>query len=45
MLLRCINIKNILDIEPSDFELGINDQLFLNTSLMEIRGKSISYSS
>jgi hypothetical protein len=39
------NYENILDINPSDLQLTINDQLFLDTLLMEIRGKSISYSS
>ena len=35
------NIKNI----PNDkIQFTINDQLFLETLLMEIRGKSISYS-
>jgi hypothetical protein len=37
------NYENILDINPSDLQLTINDQLFLD--ILFIRGKSISYSS
>ena len=36
---------NILNIPDNEIQFVINDQLFLETLLMEIRGKSISYSS
>ena len=41
------NIDNINNITNEDIQFTINDQLFLDTStlLMEIRGKTISYSS
>ena len=39
------NIDNVLKMEPSDIQFIINDQLFLETLLMEIRGETISYSS
>ena len=32
-------------MDLSTLQLAINDQLFLETLLMEIRGKSISYAS
>lgn len=37
--------ESIKDIDPSFIHFTINDQLFLETLLMEIRGKTISYSS
>ena len=37
--------QNIQDIDNSDLQFKINDQLFFETLLMEIRGKTISYSS
>lgn len=39
------NRKNIETIKLDDIQFTINDQLFLDTLLMEIRGKTISYSS
>ena len=39
------NIDNISNISNSELQLVINDQLFLETLLMKIRGKTISYSS
>ena len=36
---------NLHNIPESDLQLSINDQLFLDTLLMEIRGETISYSS
>ena len=44
----CIPIYNsdtLNEIEDSQIQFVINDQLFLETLLMEIRGKTISYSS
>ena len=38
-------IDSIKDIPNNEIQFTINDQLFLETLLMEIRGKSISYSS
>ena len=38
------NIENINNISNTDLQFTINDQLFLDTLLMEIRGKTISYS-
>ena len=38
------NISNINDISNTDIQFTINDQLFLETVLMEVRGKTISYS-
>ena len=38
------NIENIENIPNDKIQFVINDQLFLETLLMEIRGKSISYS-
>lgn len=38
-------IDNINNTENNDIQFIINDQLFLETLLMEIRGKTISYSS
>ena len=37
--------ESLKDIPPDILQFTINDQLFLDTLLMEIRGKSISYSS
>ena len=37
--------ENIKNIDDSELHLMINDQLFLETLLMEIRGKTISYGS
>ena len=37
--------NNIKNIDNSDLQFTIDDQLFLETLLMEIRGKSISYAS
>ena len=39
------NVENINKITNENLVLTINDQLFLDTLLMEIRGKTISYSS
>lgn len=39
------NINQINIIDPENLQLTVNDQLFLETLLMEIRGKTISYSS
>ena len=39
------NFENIETIPDSDIQFTINDQLFLDVLLMEIRGKAISYSS
>ena len=39
------NAENIDIIDDGDLQFVIDDQLFLETLLMEIRGKSISYSS
>ena len=39
------DIENIQNIPDQQIQFIINDQLFLETLLMEIRGKSISYSS
>lgn len=38
-------LDNLLDVKNDDIQFTINDQLFLETLLMEIRGKTISYSS
>ena len=38
------NIDNINNIPNADIQFTNNDQLFLDTLLMEIRGKTISYS-
>ena len=38
------NLENIDQIPKDETHFTINDQLFLETLLMEIRGKSISYS-
>ena len=37
------NLDNIEDIPNNEQQFLINDELFLDTLLMEIRGKSISY--
>jgi hypothetical protein len=39
------NFENIHEISNDDLHFTINSQLFLETLLMEIRGKTISYSS
>ena len=39
------NHENIMNIDKQNIVLTINDQLFLETLLMNIRGNSISYSS
>ena len=39
------NLDQVLKIPDDQVQVMINDQLFLETLLMEIRGKSISYSS
>ena len=39
------NIEELDNIDPDTLELQINDALFFDTLLMEIRGKTISYSS
>jgi len=39
------NLDTLNEIEDSQIQFVINDQLFLETLLMEIRGKTISYSS
>ena len=38
------NLENIKDIPDDQIQFTINDQLFLETLLMKLRGKSISYS-
>ena len=38
-------MENIKEMDPEDIELTISDQLFFETLLMEIRGRSISYAS
>ena len=42
--LQVYNLENIKDIPDDQIQFTINDQLFLETLLMELRGKSISYS-
>lgn len=37
--------ESILDITDSEIQFTINDQYFLETLLMEIRSKTISYAS
>ena len=39
------NFDNIENLSNTEIQFIINDQLFLETLLMEIRGKTISYSS
>ena len=39
------NFENINLIPPSELELTINDQLFLEVLLMEIRGETIRFAS
>ena len=39
------NIDMIKNIPNSELQFSINDQLFLETLLMNIRGKTIAYSS
>ena len=39
------NLENLHEISNDQIQFTINDQLFLETLLMELRGKSISYSS
>ncbi len=38
------NRDNIYKIPNNELQFTINDQLFLETLMMELRGKSISYS-
>ena len=38
------NFENLQNIPDSEIQLTVNDQLFLDTLLMEIRGQTISYS-
>ena len=44
-LVPVYNIDRIKDVKIDDLQFTINDQLFLETLLMEIRGKTISFSS
>ena len=37
-------MNNLNNIRDSELQFTINDQLFLDTLLMELRGKSISFS-
>ena len=39
------NFENLHNIPENEIQLFINDQLFLDILLMEIRGQTISYSS
>ena len=39
------NPEKLLEIDDNDLQFTISDQLFLETLLMEIRGKTISYAS
>ena len=39
------NIENIHKLPDNEIQFTINDQLFMETLRIEIRGKSISYSS
>ena len=39
------NNENLQNIPNSEIQFTINDQLFLDTLLMEIRGQTISFSS
>ena len=39
------NLENIEDIDTKDIQFSINDQLFFEALLLEIRGKTISFSS
>jgi hypothetical protein len=39
------NYQNINDIPDSELQFTISDQFLLETLLMELRGKSISYGS
>ena len=39
------NFENLHNIPENEIQLFINDQLFLDSLLMEIRGQTISYSS
>ena len=39
------NLENVTKIPNSEIQFSISDQLFLETLLMELRGKSVSYSS
>lgn len=39
------NRENILDLPDPEIQFFINDQLFLETLLIEIRGKTISFAS
>ena len=44
-VLPVYDIENIQNIPDDQIQFTINDQLFLETLLMELRGKSFSYSS
>ena len=39
------NIDQLTEINDDNLQFTINDQLFLDTLMMELRGKTISYSS
>ena len=39
------NLDNLKDIPDEDIQFSVNDQLFLETILVEIRGKTISFAS
>ena len=39
------NLEKVCDIPNTEIQFTINDQLFMEILLVEIRGKSISYSS
>ena len=39
------NLENLHNIPEPELQFSINDQLFLDTLLMKIRGQTISYSS
>ena len=44
-VLPVYNLENLNTVPNEELQLVINDQLFLDVLLMEIRGKSISYAS
>ena len=44
-VLPIYNLENIENIKNEDIQFVINDQLFFETLLLEIRGKTISYAS
>lgn len=45
MQFQCTKKESILDIPDSEIQFTINDQFFLETLLMKIRSKTISYAS